>query len=94
MDAALTADVRLTEGQAMAARDFTRSAYPFVAVDLADGALTLFLRDVATVDRLIEVATQARMLLVAAAGGEVPDPIIRPIANPYLTPGPLPIGVA
>ena len=94
MTAALTADLQLNQDQAMAAKDFTRTAYPFVAVDLADGALTLFLRDLATVDRLIEVVTQARMLLAVAAGGEAPDPIIRPTANPYLTPGPLPIGVA
>jgi hypothetical protein len=94
MVAALTVDVRLRPDEAMRAKDFTGSAFPFVAVELADGALTLFLSDVAEVDRLLEVVTQARMLLVAATGGEASDPIIRPTANPYLTPGPLPIGVA
>ena len=94
MEPALTVDVRLNQDQAVTVKDFTRSAYPFVTVTLADGALTLFLSDVAVADRLLQAVTQARMLLVAAAGGEAQEPILRPAANPYLTPGPLPIGVA
>lgn len=93
MEPALTAAVRLHPDQAMTVKDFTRAAFPFVTVDLADGALTFFLSDVAEVDRLLEVVAQARMLLVAAAGGEAPAPIFRPTVNPYLTPGPLPVGV-
>ena len=91
---AVTTVAHLDQDQAMAAKDFTRSAFPFVDVDLADGSLALYLRDVATADRLLEVVTQARAMLVAAAGGEAPAPIIRPTTNPYLTPGPLPVGVA
>lgn len=91
---AVTTVAHLDQDQAMAAKDFTQTAYPFVDIDLADGALTLYLRDVATADRLLEVVTQARTMLVAAAGGEAPAPIIRPVANPYLTPGPLSVGVS
>lgn len=45
------------------------------------------------VDRLAGLVAEARMLLVAALG-ENPEPIVRPAANPYLTPGPVPEGVS
>ena len=90
---ALTASVHLHRGHAAVVKDYSRTVEPFVVVDLADGALSLFVSDLAVINRLAEAISEARKLLVAAQG-EDPPPIIRPAVNPYLTLGSLPTGVA
>lgn len=93
MGGAVTAELHIDVDQAMTVRNFTRSHRPFVTLDLGEGTLCLYLTSVDQVDRLAELIAEARMLLVAALG-EDPGPIVRPGRNPYLTPGPLPVGVS
>lgn len=89
----LTAELHLRADEPVTMRDFTRTADPFVTLYLGDGALTLFVSDVETIDQLMATVAQARRALVAALG-EDPGVIVRPVTDlTYLTPGRLPVGV-
>jgi hypothetical protein len=58
------------------------------------GNLTALVSDPAVLDTLAAAVIEARDRLAAEITGQAPLPVDPPKANPYLTPGPLPVGVS